>query len=139
MANLKKPTAATPAKKASGGAKKTVVAKTAKGAEKVAAKGAEKVAAKASVKKESAKKTVIETTAKKGDSKEVVFTIEAPLATTVAVAGCFNNWSVTKNKLKKDKKGLWSVKIPLAAGRYEYKFVCDGVNWDEGENKIKNV
>lgn len=131
MANLKKSTAATPAKKASGGAKKTVVAKT--------AKGAEKVAAKASVKKESAKKTVIETTAKKGDSKEVVFTIEAPLATTVAVAGCFNNWSVTKNKLKKDKKGLWSVKIPLAAGRYEYKFVCDGVNWDEGENKIKNV
>ena len=131
MANLKKPTAATPAKKASGGAKKTVVAKT--------AKGAEKVAAKASVKKESAKKTVIETTAKKGDSKEVVFTIEAPLATTVAVAGCFNNWSVTKNKLKKDKKGLWSVKIPHAAGRYEYKFVCDGVNWDEGENKIKNV
>ncbi len=131
MANLRKSTAVTPAKKASGGAKKTVVAKT--------AKGAEKVAAKASVKKESAKKTVIETTAKKGDSKEVVFTIEAPLATTVAVAGCFNNWSVTKNKLKKDKKGLWSVKIPLAAGRYEYKFVCDGVNWDEGENKIKNV
>ena len=131
MANLKKSTAVTPAKKASGGAKKTVEAKT--------AKGAEKVAAKASVKKESAKKTVIETTAKKGDSKEVVFTIEAPLATTVAVAGCFNNWSVTKNKLKKDKKGLWSVKIPLAAGRYEYKFVCDGVNWDEGENKIKNV
>lgn len=131
MANLKKPTAVTPAKKASGGAKKTVVAKT--------AKGTEKVAAKASVKKESAKKTVIETTAKKVDPKEVVFTIEAPLATTVAVAGCFNNWSVTKNKLKKDKKGLWSVKIPLAAGRYEYKFVCDGVNWDEGENKIKNV
>lgn len=131
MANLKKPTAATPAKKASGGAKKTVVAKT--------AKGAEKVAAKASVKKESAKKTVIETTAKKVDPKEVVFSIEAPLATTVAVAGSFNDWSTTKNKLKKDKNGLWSVKIPLAAGRYEYKFVCDGVNWDEGENKIKNV
>ena len=131
MANLKKPTAATPAKKASGGAKKIVVAKT--------AKGAEKVAAKASVKKESAKKTVIETTAKKVDPKEVVFSIEAPLATTVAVAGSFNDWSATKNKLKKDKNGLWSVKIPLAAGRYEYKFVCDGVNWDEGENKIKNV
>jgi 1,4-alpha-glucan branching enzyme len=131
MANLKKPTAATPAKKASGGAKKTVVAKT--------AKGVEKVAAKASVKKESAKKTVIETTAKKVDPKEVVFSIEAPLATTVAVAGSFNDWSATKNKLKKDKNGLWSVKIPLAAGRYEYKFVCDGVNWDEGENKIKNV
>ena len=131
MANLKKPTAATPAKKASGGAKKTVVAKT--------AKGAEKVAAKASVKKESAKKTVIETTAKKVDPKEVVFSIEAPLATTVAVAGSYNDWSTTKNKLKKDKNSLWSVKIPLATGRYEYKFVCDGVNWDEGENKIKNV
>lgn len=131
MANKKNSTAVTPAKKASGGAKKTVVAKT--------AKGAEKAAAKASVKKESAKKTVIETTAKKVDPKEVVFSIEAPLATTVAVAGSFNDWNATKNKLKKDKNGLWSVKIPLAAGRYEYKFVCDGVNWDEGENKIKNV
>ena len=38
MANLKKSTAVTPAKKASGGAKKTVVAKTAKGAEKATEK-----------------------------------------------------------------------------------------------------
>ena len=135
MANLKKSTAVTPAKKASGGAKKTVVAKTAKGAEKAT----EKVVAKASVKTENAAKAVKETVAKKVDPKEVVFSIEAPLATTVAVAGSFNDWSATKNKLKKDKNGLWSVKIPLAAGRYEYKFVCDGVNWDEGENKIKNV
>ena len=135
MANLKKTTAATPAKKASGGAKKTVVAKTAKGAEKAT----EKVVTKASVKTENAAKAVKETVAKKVDPKEVVFSIEAPLATTVAVAGSFNDWSATKNKLKKDKNGLWSVKIPLAAGRYEYKFVCDGVNWDEGENKIKNV
>lgn len=139
MANLKKTTGATPAKKASGGAKKTVVAKTAKGAEKVSQKVTAKGAAKASVKTEKIAKVVKETVAKKVDQKEVVFSIEAPLATTVAVAGCFNDWSVTKSKLKKDKNGLWSVKIPLAAGRYEYKFVCDGVYWDEGENKVKNV
>jgi hypothetical protein len=42
--------------------------------------------------------------------------------------------------LKKDKKtGLWVAKISLVPGDYEYKFVCDGVNWDAGDNKIKHV
>lgn len=132
MAISKKTTAATPAKKAACGAKKTVDTKKVKATVKKETKVETKVSAKAA-------KTVKAAPAKKEASKDVVFSIDAPLATTVAVAGCFNNWSVTKNKLKKDKKGVWSVKIPLAAGRYEYKFVCDGVNWDEGENKVKNV
>jgi hypothetical protein len=42
--------------------------------------------------------------------------------------------------LKKEKKtGLWKVKLSLLPGDYEYKFVCDGKNWDEGDNKIKHV
>ena len=44
------------------------------------------------------------------------------------------------NSLKKDKKsGLWTTKIALVPGDYEYKFVCDGKNWDAGDNKIKHV
>ena len=63
-----------------------------------------------------------------------------PLATTVSVAGSFNNWAVDKDMLKKDKKtGLWTGKITLDAGDYEYKFVCDGQYWDEGDNKVKHV
>ncbi len=70
----------------------------------------------------------------------VVFEANCPLATTVSVAGSFNNWAVDKDMLKKDKKtGLWTGKITLDAGDYEYKFVCDGQYWDEGDNKVKHV
>lgn len=70
----------------------------------------------------------------------VVFEANCPLATTVSVAGSFNNWAVDKDMLKKDKKtGLWTGKITLDSGDYEYKFVCDGQYWDEGDNKVKHV
>ncbi len=70
----------------------------------------------------------------------VEFVADCPLATTVSVAGSFNDWAIDKNMLKKNKKtGLWAAKISLVPGDYEYKFVCDGKNWDEGENKIKHV
>ncbi|MDY6330962.1 MAG: glycogen-binding domain-containing protein [Fibrobacter sp.] len=70
----------------------------------------------------------------------VEFVADCPLATTVSVAGTFNNWTVDADMLKKDEKtGLWVAKISLVPGDYEYKFVCDGVNWDAGDNKIKHV
>ena len=70
----------------------------------------------------------------------VEFIADCPLATTVSVAGTFNNWAVDVDMLKKDKKsGLWKAKISLVPGDYEYKFVCDGQNWDAGDNKIKHV
>ena len=70
----------------------------------------------------------------------VEFVADCPLATTVSVAGSFNDWAVDKDMLKKNKKtGVWAAKISLVPGDYEYKFVCDGKNWDEGENKIKHV
>ena len=107
----------------------------AKPAAKAAAPKAEKAVAKkapASAAKKAAAKAPKKVT--------VVFEANCPLATTVSVAGSFNNWAVDKDMLKKDKKtGLWTAKISLAAGDYEYKFVCDGKNWDAGDNKIKHV
>ena len=147
---------------------KTVVAKAA--AKKVAAKAAPKAAAKpAAEKKAPAKKTAAKPAAEKKTAAKpaakkaapkaaakpaaekkaaakapkkvtVVFEANCPLATTVSVAGSFNNWAVDKDMLKKDKKtGLWTGKITLDAGDYEYKFVCDGQYWDEGDNKVKHV
>ena len=130
---------------------KTVVEKPAK---KVAAKKTEmKVAAKAAAKtvKAPAKKAlpkaekpakapakVVKAAAPKKVAVE--FVADCPLATTVSVAGTFNNWTVDADMLKKDKKtGLWVAKISLVPGDYEYKFVCDGKNWDAGDNKIKHV
>ena len=135
---------------------KTVVAKAA--AKKVAAKAAPKAAAKPAAEKKAvaakpaAKKTAVKAAAekkalaaKKAAAKApkkvtVVFEANCPLATTVSVAGSFNNWAVDKDMLKKDKKtGLWTGKVTLDAGDYEYKFVCDGQYWDEGDNKVKHV
>ena len=49
-------------------------------------------------------------------------------------------WTHLRRRLKKDKKtGLWTGKVTLDAGDYEYKFVCDGQYWDEGDNKVKHV
>lgn len=116
-------------------AEKKAAAKPAAEKKAVKAPAAKKVAAKPAAAKKA-------TAAKKPAAKKVAVVFEAncPLATTVSVAGSFNNWAVDKDMLKKDKKtGLWTAKISLAAGDYEYKFVCDGKNWDEGDNKIKHV
>ena len=107
-------------------------------AKKTATKAAAPKAAKPAAEKKAAVKAA---PAKKAAKKvAVVFEANCPLATTVSVAGSFNNWAVDKDMLKKDKKtGLWVGKVTLDSGVYEYKFVCDGQYWDEGDNKIKHV
>ena len=130
-----------PAKKA---VKAEKPAKPAKSVAKVEAKPAAKVA-KAPAKKTAEKavkapKVVKAPKAAAPKKVPVEFVADCPLATTVSVAGSFNNWAVDADMLKKDKKtGLWVAKISLVPGDYEYKFVCDGKNWDAGDNKIKHV
>ncbi|SHL24940.1 glycogen-binding domain-containing protein [Fibrobacter sp. UWH4] len=127
--------AATPAEKKAP-AKKAVAAKPAAEKKVAVAKPAAKKAAPKAVAKPAAPKAA----AKAPKKVTVVFEANCPLATTVSVAGSFNNWAVDKDMLKKDKKtGLWTGKITLDAGDYEYKFVCDGQYWDEGDNKVKHV
>ena len=130
---------------------KTTTNKAAKApAKKCAAKAAPKAAVKAAkpaAEKKAAAKPAAKAPAKKAAPKAaapkkvaVEFVADCPLATTVSVAGTFNNWAVDKDMLKKDKKtGLWTGKVTLDAGDYEYKFVCDGQYWDEGDNKVKHV
>lgn len=55
----------------------------------------------------------------------VTFVFHSPRAKTVAIAGTFNNWSISQHPLVKEGNGRWSVKLPLGPGRYEYKFVVD--------------
>ena len=136
--------AAKPAAEKKAPAKKAVAAKPAaekKTAAKPAAKkAAPKAAAKPAAEKKAPASAAKKTAAKAPKKVTVVFEANCPLATTVSVAGSFNNWAVDKDMLKKDKKtGLWTGKITLDSGDYEYKFVCDGQYWDEGDNKVKHV
>lgn len=61
----------------------------------------------------------------------VRFLAHYPNATSVHVAGDFNNWSAEAtpmSRLDGDLAGDWEVKLPLAAGRYRYRLIVDG-NW----------
>ena len=145
-----KPVAKKTATKAAKAPAKKTEAKAApeKKAEPKAAKPAAKVAKPVAETPKPAKpakapaKKVAEKPAKVAAPKKVAveFVADCPLATTVSIAGTFNDWAVDVDMLKKDKKtGLWAAKISLVPGDYEYKFVCDGKNWDAGDNKIKHV
>lgn len=65
------------------------------------------------------------------DTVHVVrFVFSAPGARTVTLAGDFNGWSREATPLENvDGQGLWSVTLPIPAGRHEYAFVIDGERW----------
>lgn len=61
-----------------------------------------------------------------------------PHATTVFVAGSFNNWNQLTLPMIKEK-GEWRCPLQLEPGTYEYKFIIDGI-WtiDPNNPAIKN-
>jgi 1,4-alpha-glucan branching enzyme len=69
------------------------------------------------------------TTRVKDTRKKVQFEFSAPEVSEVFITGEFNNWNEGANRLKKDKNGIWKITLPLAPGRYEYRFLADG-KWE---------
>ena len=65
--------------------------------------------------------------------KRVTFTLDAPDAREVAVAGTFNNWDPTRHRMKRDQNGTWKAQVMLPPGRYEYRLVVDG-EWRNDPN-----
>jgi len=61
---------------------------------------------------------------------EIIFSISAPLAKEVYLAGDFNNWQLDNNSRMDQEGDLWRKSLRLMAGRYRYKFVIDG-SWTE--------
>lgn len=69
-----------------------------------------------------------------GDDPEsalpVQFVLEASSAQSVAVAGDFNDWSVTAAPMQRLPGGnIWTITLPVRPGRHVYAFVIDGVRW----------
>lgn len=60
-------------------------------------------------------------------SIDVAFGYASKDAKEVFVAGDFNQWSMNASPLTKDEQGNWSAVLPLKPGRYQYKFIIDGV------------
>ena len=54
------------------------------------------------------------------------FTLRAPLASAVYLAGSFNDWSLSALEMKRSQDGIYWTEVALPPGRYEYKFLVDG-------------
>lgn len=63
----------------------------------------------------------------------VTFTIEAPDAETVYIAGDFNSWDSGADPMIK-KGDLWTITLDLKPGTYQYKFVVNGSEWKPDPN-----
>ena len=59
----------------------------------------------------------------------VEFSLEAPGATTVAVAGDFSEWESDFVLDDADGDGIWTGRIPITPGLHKYMFVIDGTDW----------
>lgn len=62
--------------------------------------------------------------------KLVQFMLVAPDARTVSVVGDFNDWDPAATPLREAAgAGVWTITVPLAAGRHQYVFMVDGNRW----------
>lgn len=68
---------------------------------------------------------------------ERTFRLEAPRAAEVFIAGCFNEWDPSANPLERDGNGTWSCVLAMEPGEHEYRFVVDGVWWDDPANMAR--
>ena len=59
--------------------------------------------------------------------KIVLFTLNMPHASNVALIGTFNQWTPEGYRMyRDDQRGVWKLSVPLGSGRYEYAFLVDG-------------
>jgi hypothetical protein len=59
----------------------------------------------------------------------VEFSLEAPGATTVAVAGDFSGWESDFVLDDANGDGIWTGRIPITPGVHKYMFVINGTDW----------
>ena len=70
--------------------------------------------------------------------RKITFSLKAPDAKEVFLAGDFNYWDTGANPMKLDEDGSWKVSLILNPGRYEFKFLVDG-KWREGRKEEQTV
>ena len=65
--------------------------------------------------------------------RKTEFSLSAPHAQSVSLAGDFNQWNASLHPLKMDDKGIWKISLALNPGQYEYRFFVDG-EWRNDPN-----
>lgn len=70
---------------------------------------------------------------------EVAFSVFAPEAKEVYLAGEFNNWQLNEGSRMMQNNGTWIKKLNLNHGKYRYRFVVDGDWLEDTKNPLKEV
>ena len=71
----------------------------------------------------------------------VPFSFAAPKARRVSLAGDFNDWNPEDMPMYKSSNGVWYLSVSLTPGRYEYRFIADGMWLDDptAQQKVANA
>jgi hypothetical protein len=64
----------------------------------------------------------------------VQFVLQAPAATSVAVAGDFSDWQPSFLLTDSDGDGLWTGRVPVRPGVHGYMFLIDDTDWQTDPN-----
>jgi hypothetical protein len=72
------------------------------------------------------------------ETRAVFFSLWAPHAQHVSLAGDFNGWNTASHPMEKHWDGVWKLSIELARGDYEYRFFVDGA-WLNDPQNVESV
>ena len=64
--------------------------------------------------------------ARKNNNQPQQFSVTAPTAMSVLLAGDFTHWQDRAIPLTQQPGGVWQTSVKLAPGEYHYRFIVDG-------------
>jgi hypothetical protein len=64
----------------------------------------------------------------------VQFSLVAPTATSVSLAGDFSDWQPAFSLEDADGDGVWTAQVPVEPGVYAYMFLVDETSWQTDPN-----
>lgn len=76
--------------------------------------------------------------AKKMSKQKVTFSLVAPEARSVQVAGDFTDWQEAPLDLKRQKDGVWTKTVSLEPGEHQYRLLVDG-QWQDDPNCVAHI
>lgn len=77
-------------------------------------------------------------TTKNKRSRKQTFSLRAPAASSVLLAGDFTHWQQEPIPLRKKTGDIWQIEVQLKPGTYHYRFVVDG-QWQDDPDCVLRV
>jgi len=67
------------------------------------------------------------------NGRQQTFSITAPAAANVMLAGDFTHWQENPIPMQKQSGGVWKANVELEPGTHQYRFIVDGEWRDDPE------